>query len=638
MSMAPEGGGGSSYAAIDVGELRTLIRSLEDAAETLRDAPRSLRPRASYFGIGTDELRELEEIGAWADDELPGLRRRLNLAQELDHMTGGLLSTVDLSEPTLTTAAAEELGADLANRMTELTNLDEEAAEVYHEIALELRAYAHDPDVMSAFFAALGPDQVQMLPSQLVGMGSPTAAEDLESFSYAFSVAARDLDPADGFTDVLDAFTTEPLDPTVAWDRLAMVQYGDFDSTWLTDVVRVNALDEFMANPDQDFRGSMTGARATGLPEDIVALAFNALRDNPVAARSALNSMGPMDDVVDLVYGFADTRSTGDEIADAFGLAVEAGAGVHDEQPGEHSDAAARFAFTFITATARHDDAPWPIKDSLAAVGASYSHEITTGARTDNPHGESVLAGSEGFKPVPGLDPSFHLSPDDTYAFLRQFAHHDEFTDVFDEAMDDLQGEVFLAAAEDGADGFRLASHTLGAIAGMQYKARLDVRGDMDDFDRKAAEVMQTVLTFGFNKAAGQVTPQGRLATWGWKALTWGVNKTIPHVTGPPEETDTRVGQQEASFNQMVAAQQHVMAKHLYDAGYPADPPPPPGLLDGGTLKPLEVLAEEQRLGEFDAWLSSTDDFGTVVRDMTSIFNGKVLEIEPGPELKVTTS
>lgn len=473
---------------------------------------------------------------------------------------------------------------------------------------LELALFNGEAAVLSAFFAELGAEATQMLPTMLGVPSHLTAAEDLQIFSIALGVAATDADPPAGFTEVTWAFTQPPRDMVQAWNRLALVQYGDYDTSWLTSVVRVNALEAFAEDPSQDFRGNAVAAQQIGITENVVALAFSALGDDPIAARSALGSIGPMKNVVASVYDNPVKFGTDDELAEAFGLAIEAGTGVHTESPGDHSVAASRFAFDFIAASAQYSVVPRSIKASLAGIAASYSHEVATGARSDDAaFRESSLTEPANFPAIRGLDPAFYLSPDDTYRFLRQFADDNQFTDTLDEEMGRLKGQVMPAAANESQEQFLRAASALGHLAGLEYQAMLKVRGELDQFDRDVREFMQTSLTLGFNNIAGQVTPQGMIARSAWKGFVWGVNKGFPRLFEPTEPS--RVDQVEATRHQVVGAQRYEMANYLLNAGWPARPPLPEGLTtDDGSLKPLGDLTEEDKLEEFYNWMDSTDD------------------------------
>jgi hypothetical protein len=616
--LADGGGGGGDYSAIDVEQLESMIGSLSSAAELLQGKASSLGSAAAFWGIGSSEFREIGEIGRWAEDEGPGLRRRLNLAKAIDARSASI-GTVYLTEPVLSEAEAERRGEELAQRLLEHNRTDEEGAELMHDVASELGAYSDDPDVLSAFYAELGPQYTQMIPSLMPASGSDTAAEDLEVYSRALGVATLDTDPSSGFTEVKDSFTAVPEDdedlPTgTAWSRLAMVQYGDYPPDWLRDVVRVNALDSFAEDPDRDFRGATTAEmQAYGLPEDTVGMAFHALRDQSDVAREVLTTMGEPDhgmtieELTDTVYGYAGSRGTGDDVADAYGLAIESGVGVHDEEAGQHSQAAGSLAEDFIIASSDHEDPPWMLKDSLSKVATSYSHELVTSANTQ--------PGNTG--DVPGLTPVFTVDSEQTYGFLRGFADDDQFTDPFDEAMGQLYHDVLseaaradqadIAAGRQDPERFEYASGLFGDLAGLEYEAKNQVRGDMDERDEQMRSMFKDIVTFPLGFVPGdQYIEQGlRLSADGakvvWNVAQYGMGKGLDAGLETAPE-DTRVGQIESEEHAMVLSHQYVVAQSLLDAGYPATPLP-------------EEVGSDGRLRDFDdidphafqEWLRAND-------------------------------
>jgi hypothetical protein len=631
-----DGGGGGDYSAIDVEQLGSMISSLSSAAELLQSKASSLSSQAAFWGIGSSQFREIGEIGRWAEDEGPGLRRRLNLAKAIDARSASI-GTVYLTEPVLSEAKAEQRGEELAQRLLEHNRTDEEGAELMHDVASELGAYSDDPDVLSAFYAELGPQYTQMIPSLMPASGSGTAAEDLEAYSRALGVATLDTDPSSGFTEVKDSFTAVPDDdedlPTgTAWSRLAMVQYGDYPPDWLRDVVRANALDSFAEDPDRDFRGATTAEmQAYGLPEDTVGMAFHALRDQSDVAREVLTTMGEPDhdltieELTDRVYGYAGSRGTGDDVADAFGLAIESGVGVHDEEAGQHSQAAASLAEDFIIASSDHEDPPWMLKDSLSKVATSYSHELVSSSNMMP--GYSV--------DVPGLTPAFTVSPEQTYGLLHGFAGDDQFTDPFDAALGQLYKDTLTAAAradqEDIAAGqqdlerFEHASRLFGGLAGLEHEAKTQVRGDMDERDEQFASIFKDIVTFPLGFVPGdQYIEQGlRLSADGakvvWNVAQYGMGKGLDSALETDEE-DTRVGQLEEAEHAMVLSHQYVVAQSLLDAGYPSTPLPE-GVGSDGRLHDFDDIDPHA----FQEWIRANDgraSFASKVAQGEGMFHG----------------
>jgi hypothetical protein len=629
------------YSAIDPDVMATMISSLSTGANTLQDTG-SLKARCAFWGVG-EQFAQISAIGDWVEGELPMLRRRLNLARALETQAGTDSFVQVLEPPELTAEEAARIGRELATRLASHNRTDEEGARLFHEIALELQKYQNDPDVMSAFYGKLGRQYTQLIPSLMSASGSDTAAEDLQIYSRALGVAMDDVDPPAEFTQVTSAFTRPTEDgeivPAASWGRLAMVQYGDFPPDWLTKVVRVNALDAFAEDPNRDFRGgSVFEMQATGLSEDVVALAFSALGNNPEAARSSLRTMGEPDhpismaDLVDVVYGYAKHVGTGQDVADGFGLAIESGAGVHDETAGDHSTAASRFAFDFILASADHPDPPWLIKDSLSKVAGSYTHEL---AASSSPLDKKSSAFGYSDAAIQGLDPRFTLDPRVVYGFVRGFAGDDQFTAPFDQAMGQVYMNSLIAAAQAdqqaiaagkaNPENFETVNQYFGGLAGIEYEAKEQVRGDMDEADERVRGIVKDLVTFPLNFVPGdqvlvkgaQISAKG--AQFLWELAQYGVDKGLDAKLDVAP-TDTRVGQLENAENRLVLARQYVVAQALLDAKYPVSEMPA-SVGSNGRLKPFNEIDP----AAFEAWIESNSGPGSFENKMeqgTLIFLG----------------
>jgi hypothetical protein len=304
-------------------------------------------------------------------------------------------------------------------------------------------------------------------------------------------------------------------------------------------------------------------------------------------------------------------------VADNFGLAVEAGTGSTSEQPGQHSDAASKFAYEFILASGQHKEVPWPIKDSLARVAASYSHEMLTGGRTDDGYSRKSCFGQpKDFNDVPGVTPAFYLNPEDTYKFLHGFADNDQLSEPFDEAMGNLYNTVtWVAARRDEAaikdhkqdpENWELAHNAFGSLSGLQYQSQLDVRGAMDESDKKLRQTISTVLTLGIGKVP---TPQGFAAKYAWKGLTFAAKKGLKQFVKGGE---TRVGQVEANDDQMTLTSRYTVATQLVDAEYPHSEIPADIRDANGKLLSIDQIAKDQsKIDSFDKWTDSNnhDDY-----------------------------
>ncbi|TDD58299.1 hypothetical protein E1263_19995 [Kribbella antibiotica] len=625
MKRPGSGGNSSDISAITVGSLAAMITDLENRSKTLQSLT-SLKRRAGEYGVGMTEFQKIMDVGRWIDGELPMLRRRLSLARALESQASPG-RPVSLHEPVrLPTEAELTRMRNLAKKLKEHTKSGPENAKLYHEAALAL-ASVNDPDLAAAFFAELGPQSIELLVPMMSGSGSKTIREDVKAFSTALGVAFKDTDPSQGIVDVMNMFANPPTKngapiTPAAWGRLALLQDGDFDPTWLTKVVRANGLDAFARKGHggiSDFRGNMS--QDTGLPDDIIALAFGALKNNPEAARSAITSMGPMSDTVKLVFSYAGAVGTGESVAQNFGLAIEAGTGSTTEKSGAHSEAAAKFAFDFILATGQYKQVPYAIKPSLGRLAASYTHELLTGARTDDGGARDSGVGKPAdFNTIPGITPRFYLSAEDTYRFLHGFADSDVLSEPFDEAMGNLYQAIAQLAAQQDRDAikaggrdprnFERTMDAFGSLGGLQYQAMKDVRGSMDAFDKKVRENISKVVTLGIGKVP---TPTGVAAKWAWKGVTKAAGAGLKKFV---KGGATRVQILESEDLQETLTMKYQTAALLVAAGYPHKVIPPDIRgADGNLLSVDEIVKDEKKLARFFAWSDSNDEPPYVMDD-----------------------
>ncbi|MEV0582112.1 hypothetical protein [Nonomuraea sp. NPDC050310] len=617
----------SGFSGMHCGQFKMTVSAMSTGASTLSAVKGRFSRDFGDLGIDTSLLTQLATIGDDIARIVPEARRRLDLGialeQRRDPWATQPESKTFVPEPPMTLAEAQAKGKELAARLNALNRTDGASAEEMHKVAQELEKYLADPEVMAAFFTSLDPPhRLTMLPSLLYATGSKTAAQDLEVFSKALGVAFSAQNLATPGMDKVKTLLTDPGDPrnkADAWNKLALLQYGKFP----TDVVKAVAgatLNDFAKNPDQDFRGGFATSRGYGgaVSEDNVALALNLLGKDPVAARDTLWGMNPGDyrKTFDALLGYSRMN---DDVGDALGRAVEAGSGVHDEQPGKHSPGASQFAFEFMLAAgAKGPEVNWSLKDSLSKLGVSYKHELATGARFDDALGRgSSRQEPPNFSKVPGLTPSFYLSQQDTYNFLKTFVDHDQATQDFDVEMGAFRRELLTEAARADADAiartgkdpgyFQLASRVMGNLAGLEYAATAKVRGDMDESDKKFRGLMKDLLTVGVIDRI----PGGRGAVLvGWEALKFATGKGLDSwVEG--DQDATRVAKLNNGRDAATVIQRYELAYILLEAGYPTEHPFPPELMKDGKPIPIEELMKDKnaadKLVQISDWMDKND-------------------------------
>ena len=631
MVRAADGGGGgsSNYSSIQFDGMRSLIATVRSAGSTLQETTHGLQSRASGCGVSSPAFSQIIEIGSWAEEQVPGLERRLSLARGAAASIGTTLSGWTITEPVqMTEAEATAKGEALAQRILDHNRTDQDFVSLTGDTLDELqRLYGQDPDVLSAFYATLGPE-LQFMPSLLEASGAQDTTE-LEKISRTFALAMNDEHPPQAFTDLLESLKTptgrEP-DPT-NWDRLALLQWGDFPPDFVADVVRANGLEKLDEEDDPiDWRASMT--YPLGMDGDLRTLIFGALRNNPEATRTAFEGLD-MDDITAKIY---DEGGFDFELQENFIQAMRAGTGADDESMGAHSADASRFALAFIHASAQVEDVPdlWVTKEGLAAIAASYAPEFVAGSNSmDAQDRRSGLGRPDNFDVPVGLDPAFFLSQQDVYRFLHGFGEQDERFDPphdYSAPFDDAVGELYQSSLRDAAAELKrhpnsdVWDDTLGIygnLAGLHLQAQLDVRGDQDSIDQHNKDLMAMLML----KGVGFIpTPQGLVLKGGLMAGKFIASKAIKSWRDTDPETTRKALLEDADVQASFLTDYELM-NALQQADYPGTEDIPPALLDGGHLvAPDRIAKDPDLIKAYQHWVDSTD--GPTDTDLDSMTEG----------------
>ncbi|MBO0923803.1 hypothetical protein J1G44_06275 [Cellulomonas sp. zg-ZUI199] len=609
-----------AFASVDVEGLALLIARLEGAASSLQGVCADLTGRANALDVPVRELRKVEHIATWVDGQLPGLRRRLDLARVADTalpiaLRGGVVTIV---EPVLDARQAEAVGRGLAAELVAIDSTGEQAAVRLRALLARLEGHVGDPDVMSGFYAELGTACTERLAYVVAEMApgleareewSGRGERDLQVLGRGFAAALHDTDPPAGFAATVAAFGRAPADHDVAWGRLALLQHGTIPTRHLVAFTRANALDALVEDLSTDVRGDVLDGRpaAVGLPHDRMELAFNALATDPDAARLAI-SAGPGTGVmVERVHAY--NARFGVRVDQAFGAALAAGAGV-GEDPARHA-AATRFAFDAITATARLDGTMWFAREHYAAIATAWAPEMLAGATAEACRvPESTRSRPEGWEDIPGVQPRFYLSLEDTRGFLATFGHTDELSAPFDRAVGELYYGLMAnavrldATAGNGEQMGRVASR-FGSLAGAQYLAQHQVRSEMDAQAQATRDRLGTATGLVLDQVAG---PGGLIGTVLWEAGQFGVNQGLDaFVEGDVDASHT--GGLEAQAVRVGLLQDAVIAQILVanDSRHAETLPAALRSPTGGLIDPVEIAYSPALEAQFTMWITSTN-------------------------------
>ncbi|MFC3985315.1 hypothetical protein [Streptosporangium jomthongense] len=604
------------FCGIDPDEMGRLAVSLRGAADRLTAFSREYEGKLGRYGIGTPALREISDIAEWGGTQVSMLHGRIDLVGNLGAgapelggavaMTGGQ-GLVRLPDDLESMEVAQGLARMYGNDI--LARSDGDAlANLVHDHADEVAALADNPQAAAAFFALLPAKSRVKLPSLLMAAGSKTAKQDLAAFSKALGAALNAPLLVPAFAKVREDLTKPAGSKIVAWNRLALLKGANAPAKVRSAAARALVLDDFMKNPEQDWRANFDEAKKYDLPPDLVAMALEVLAGDGAAVREAFAGMGGTGvklsqvEKMKLFLDYADQVSAGDEVADAFGRVLESGAEATTEKPGQHSQAAAAFALDTMLVTGPFGVAlPATAKDSMGVIGRSYVHELASGARFDKAANRaSGMRIPEHWVSLPGVTPAFYLSPGDTYRFMKTFVGEENSVADFNSAMARFRHDTLLAAARLDAQSddnyFRDISMMFGDFSSVMFKATKDALGEEDAAGEHARNFIKN--TSGFLMGGFSFTNE--FIDLGWEVFqAYGFSDLGDRWDDSFEKQVEKATGQRADLARRMKFD---MAHLLYSGGYPTSRPPQELVNTAtGTLKTYEELvidAKREAAGE----------------------------------------
>ncbi|TLP52557.1 hypothetical protein [Microbispora triticiradicis] len=586
------------FCGIDPAAMNAMAADLRRAADRLTAFSADFEGLFRANGVSTTPLTQVTAIADWGRGQVPKLSERAELIKALngtgDHTFARLPDALD--------SFATGHGLGLMYGIGLLANPDftvETKGDLVHQHIKEITALAKDPAAAAAFFATLPAEVRDALPDLLMNTGSPTAKEDLAAFSAALGAALRAPGRIPAFEKVKAELLSKPANRVVAWNRLTLLAGAEAPTDVRVAAARSLALDDFTKNPRQDWRGAgVSETDAYGYSPDTVALALGLLAGDGKAARAAFAQMGG--DGVKLtqvekmkqILTYAKSTGNGDDVADAFGRAMEAGSEAATEKPGKHSAEAAAFTLdAMLAAGSFGKDLPNPTRDSMTSIAKSYIHELASGARFDKAaYRASGMTQPDKWLHIAGVTPAFYLSPWDTYRFLQTFTGEERLTDDFDDTAAAYRYDTLTNAARLEANGtgghLERASQMFGDLGGLEFKAALEVRGEKDATDGLIRDVVKNTMALGIDEIP---VPFGKTA---WTlAKTYAVSRWLDSWAASFETRVQALNEARANFT---LRQKYDMAYLLHAAGFPASKPPAELVTaKTGHLKTFdEVMAE----------------------------------------------
>ncbi|WP_449062205.1 hypothetical protein [Planomonospora algeriensis] len=373
------------------------------------------------------------------------------------------------------------------------------------------------------------------------------------------------------------------------------------------------------------------------------------LAGDGAAVRDAFSKLGGPEvkltrpEKMKLFLDYADRSATGDEVADAFGRAMESGTEARTEQPGKHSPEAAAFTLDLMKVAGSFGaNLPHPAKDSMGVIAGSYVHELVSGARVDRAIGRaSSMEVPQHWEALPGVTPAFYLSPVDTSRFLKTFVGEQETADKFNSTVARFRHDALINAArldaKHDAQHFERISVMFGDFGGVAFKSTVDVLGEEDAAADAGRDFVKN--TAGF--LLGEIPIPDQLAELGWDAFQAYVFSGLSDGWADSFETQVEAANKERS--ELATRLKYDTAYLLHSGGYPASELPKELVSPAtGGLKAYDELVAEAKheatrgkkweqvlqgkLTVYENWMDSNDALDKKIEGSSRFQTSKLAE------------
>ncbi|WP_046772239.1 DUF6571 family protein [Jiangella alkaliphila] len=183
--------------------------------------------------VSTEELTRLDAVETWIEDELPGVRRRLALARQIEAQTPGIQTYVQLDETMIPTTTPEE-ARELADRAAELIEETDEG-QPPEELVELLEENATDPYFAHQLATTVSPEEVADFvlgasSTRRLMAGSSTTGgniEDVEAFDDAYEAVLDGLGTAYGMATFGSGDLALPDDHADQWSAAITEEYPE---------------------------------------------------------------------------------------------------------------------------------------------------------------------------------------------------------------------------------------------------------------------------------------------------------------------------------------------------------------------------------------------------------------------------
>lgn len=297
-------------AEIVVEEMRNLVTGVESGVERLTDAKRELTNELDTFEIDHSLGANVQKAIDWGDSELPGVRRRLSLAESLEGSNPEWpAGSVEIDESQISDVPPDE--AQQAGQEAAQEFLDSNG-EVSPELAEQIEQNMNDPYFAAGFGENADPEQIagvlDTMDAQVEATNMPQELRNrmVESVGATLGTATRntgDLAMPDGYSQQWSEAITADTHPeggdapqNQAQYLALLMQQGTYSRPFLDQVG--DTLYEYETNAD----GQVWGPKHNHMDPvmdtngdkvvDVMAGYMGALENNPLAAQDFFSEGG----------------------------------------------------------------------------------------------------------------------------------------------------------------------------------------------------------------------------------------------------------------------------------------------------------------------------------------------------------
>ena len=170
----PDGGGASTFAAIDPAALKAVAGKLDTAHSGLGQLDRDLASVLSDAGVSVD-TSPVRNASNWSASAKGDLQRRIDIALSDPDVGLGQGGYVFVDEATFKLVSPEQAyqeGQRLADKLK--GKIGNDGQMIPGDVIEQLAVYQYDPDFCTGFFNRLGPERAARFPAWVMGVHANT--------------------------------------------------------------------------------------------------------------------------------------------------------------------------------------------------------------------------------------------------------------------------------------------------------------------------------------------------------------------------------------------------------------------------------------------------------------------------------